>query len=82
MQRRRYTSAMNPSYEEVLKTALPLTTDERERLAEDMYTSVAEESPEELDAYWIAEVQRRAKEVDEGKVKMLDGDEVMARLRI
>jgi putative addiction module component (TIGR02574 family) len=71
---------MARSYQEVKQDALALSAEERQQLGDDMYGSVAEDPAEEIEAAWLAEVERRARDVDEGKARMLDGDEVMAWL--
>ena len=68
---------MSRSYREVKQDALALSPEERQLLGDELYISVAEEPDDELDASWLAEIQRRAKDVNEGRVNMLDGDEVM-----
>jgi hypothetical protein len=38
-------------------------------------------SPQEWEAAWGPELERRVREIDEGKVELIDGDRVMAELR-
>ena len=35
----------------------------------------------DVERAWLAEVQRRSRELDEGKIQTVPGDEVFARLR-
>jgi putative addiction module component (TIGR02574 family) len=70
---------------EVLQAALALPLDERLTVAREIVLSVEREgadlSEAEWDAAWADEAERRHREVEEGEVKMIPGDEVMARAR-
>lgn len=46
----------------------------------DLAESLDSEAQEEIDAYWIEEVERRNKEIEAGMVRAIPGEEVMARL--
>lgn len=35
----------------------------------------------EIDAAWAEEIERRIRDIDEGKVELIPGDEVLAELR-
>jgi putative addiction module component (TIGR02574 family) len=63
------------SFEELLAEALKLTPEERERLAMTLLSSM--ESRLEFEAEWIEEIERRAREIDEGLVETIPGDEVI-----
>ena len=39
------------------------------------------EASEEVEAAWRAEIERRVKEIDEGKVQLIPGEQVMNELR-
>jgi putative addiction module component (TIGR02574 family) len=63
------------SAEELETEALKLPADERERLAIRLLSSV--ESRLEFEAEWIEEVERRARELDEGAVETIPADQVI-----
>jgi putative addiction module component (TIGR02574 family) len=58
---------------------LSLPTEERAALAHDLIASLdAEDADPHADARWATEIERRAREVAEGKVALVDADEVHA----
>jgi putative addiction module component (TIGR02574 family) len=67
--------------------ALELPRDERASLAHDLLESLDEplEDPADMEAAWLAEVQRRMREIADGSADLVDWDEVraeaLARLR-
>jgi putative addiction module component (TIGR02574 family) len=71
--------------EEVLRGGMTLPPAERLRVARELALSAqneGEDLPEaEWNAAWGEEAERRHREVDEGKVRMIPGEEVMARAR-
>lgn len=74
---------MQPSFEEVEKLAYALPEEQRIRLANSLYESVAEEeqvSEAEVEAAWGDEIKRRLDEIDSGAVELIRGDEVMERM--
>jgi putative addiction module component (TIGR02574 family) len=62
--------------------AAKLSTEERAELALTLIQSLDAdtEDEDEVARAWLAEVERRAGEVDRGEVKPIPGDEVFARL--
>jgi putative addiction module component (TIGR02574 family) len=70
---------MASTYEEVVSAALILPADARAMLMEEMLISL--EASEEVEAAWRAEIERRVKEIDEGKVQLIPGEQVMNELR-
>jgi len=68
------------SYEEIESAALSLPPEARERLAENLMESLNPEDLE-IDPLWLKEIERRDKEIEDGIVKPIPGEEVMARLR-
>ena len=65
--------------DEVFAAALGLSEPDRAKLANQLLDSLA--APEErADDAWRVEIERRAREVIEGKVELLDYDDVMAEL--
>ena len=69
------------TYEEIKNAALALPPEARERLAEHLMWSLDRVDQEEIDAAWLKEIERRDKEIEDGIVTPIPGEEVMARLR-
>lgn len=63
------------SIQELETQALKLPPLDRERLAMKLLSSV--ESRLEFEAEWIEEVERRAREIDEGTVETIPADQVI-----
>lgn len=61
-----------PTLESVRRDALRLSQDERELLALDLAMSM--EKQPGYDEAWAKELERRLKEVDEGKADLIDWD--------
>ena len=59
-----------PTLESVRRDALRLSQDERELLALDLAMSM--EKQPDYDQAWAKEIERRLKEVDEGKADLID----------
>lgn len=76
---------MARSIAEIEKELFALPVQERARIAQDLIISLDKDeqplSREEWEAAWLEEIQRREEEIASGKVKLLDGDQVMAELR-
>jgi putative addiction module component (TIGR02574 family) len=68
--------------EALKEQAAKLSTEERAELALTLIQSLDAdtEDEDEVARAWLAEVERRAGEVDRGEVKPIRGDEVFARL--
>jgi putative addiction module component (TIGR02574 family) len=67
------------SMEKLLTEALALPEDERARLAHELLLSLDRESTESTEqstAAWTAELRNRLQDVREGKVELIDLDEV------
>ena len=66
---------------EIRAGALNLPAPERALLAHDLIASLdAEDADPRADALWAAEIERRAREVADGKVALVDADEVHAEI--
>ena len=50
-------------------------------LADHLLASLDGPNQEEIDAAWAEEAERRMREIDEGKVELIDGELVMRELR-
>ena len=69
------------TYEELITAAMTLSPYERARLAEHLIKSLDAEDQERIDRLWAAEAERRNREIEDGIVKAIPGEEVMNRLR-
>ncbi len=68
-------------FDELLRMALSLLTGLREMLADHLLASLDGPKQKEIEAAWAAEIEKRIREIDEGKVEMIDGELVMQELR-
>ncbi|HZN65763.1 MAG TPA: addiction module protein [Tepidisphaeraceae bacterium] len=71
---------MKRSSEVLLKAVLNLPAEEREELAARLLGSVGDAEEAALGPEWKAEIEKRLKEIDDGSVEAIDGDEFMAWL--
>ena len=69
------------TYEEIEIAALALPLEARAMLAEHLLESLSAEDQQQIDGLWAEEAERRDKEIDEGIVVAVPGEEVMNRLR-
>ena len=69
------------TYEEIMNAALALPPGTRAMLAEHLIESLDAEDQERIDALWAEEAERRDKEIEDGIVTAIPGEEVMNRLR-
>jgi putative addiction module component (TIGR02574 family) len=72
---------MSANFDEILSAALSLSPGSRAMLADHLLESLDDESQKRIDALWVEEAERRDKEVEDGIVKPIPGEEVMNRLR-
>ena len=72
---------MLDNYDEILSVALSLSPDERAMLADLLLVSLDSPNQKQIDEAWAEEIERRIREIDEGKVEMIDGELVMQKLR-
>jgi len=73
--------SMAANVKKLLHAARELSEADRVRLAEQLLASVDDGSPEEVAAAWTAEIERRARELDEGTVRPVPWTQVKASLR-
>lgn len=64
---------------EIEQEALHLSEEERAALAQKLLLSLDVPMAEEIEADWLAEAHRRAREIDEGTVQPIPADEVRKR---
>jgi hypothetical protein len=73
--------------DELFEQAMKLTEAEREELADRLYESTLPEvpgeevSPEEAQAAWEEEIQRRSDEVHAGQVELVDAFDAIEQIR-
>src|SRR6266576_1188954 len=67
--------------EEIISAALSLPPGTRAMLAEHLLESLDTEDQRRIDALWADEAERRDKEIEDGTVTPIPGEEVMNRLR-
>jgi putative addiction module component (TIGR02574 family) len=72
---------MAANFDDIMKDALALPPGARAMLADHLLESLNWEQQKEIDAAWAEEAERRAQAIDEGRVKLIPGDEVLAELR-
>lgn len=72
--------AIGPELEKVLAQALKLDLDARTVLAQILLESLEDPSEAESENLWLSEAERRQREVREGRVRLVPGDEVKALL--
>jgi hypothetical protein len=82
----RYTFMVMTAFQAVLDQALRLSDEERGKLASRLLNSLEAEddqalSAEEWDGARTAELHKRVREVRDGTVDLIDGDEVLAELQ-
>jgi putative addiction module component (TIGR02574 family) len=72
-----------PVSAETRRELLSLPPEEREKLADELYDSLdAEEARDpEWQTAWTNEIQSRISDVEQGRVELIDGDDVHRRLR-
>jgi putative addiction module component (TIGR02574 family) len=69
------------TFEEILKAAYALSPGARAMLADHLLESLDDEAQKRIDAMWAEEAERRAQAIDEGRAKLIPGDEVLAEMR-
>ena len=72
---------MTTLLEELSARARALEPEDRVRLAEELLTSLQDESGTEVDATWDLEIQRRLEEVTNGSARLVSSEEVHAEAR-
>ena len=65
-----------PQPKEIVEAALQLPPEQREEVINDLWASLEADLGDE----WEDEIQRRVKDVDDGRVKTIPAEEVFSRL--
>jgi len=68
---------MSPETENVIKQVLQLPREARALLAEKLLESLDFEEPFEISREWEEEIARRCREIDEGAVELIPGEDVL-----
>lgn len=72
---------MSENFDEVLSAALSLSPGARAMLADHLLSSLDTENEKRIEAVWVEEAARRAQAIDEGRTKLIPGEEVLASIR-
>ena len=72
---------MSPQLQRIEKDALLLPTEEREHLVERLLQSLQGEPLPAIDPAWIAEAERRYRELKSGQVRAVPADGLFDRIR-
>jgi len=72
---------MATTNDRVVEEALSLPADVRLSLVEKLLTSLNLPIDEEIGRLWAEEAERRVSQIEEGKIKLVPGEEVFARIR-
>jgi hypothetical protein len=72
---------MAHTLEEVREYALQLTSDERGRLADELFDSLRSDEERRLDLEYAEEIRQRIAEIDSGTADVVDADEAIALAR-
>lgn len=68
------------SRDTLLQDALGLPTEERAKLARDLLRSLDGPADQDADKAWLAEIERRACELDDGSVEPVDWESARERI--
>jgi putative addiction module component (TIGR02574 family) len=72
---------MATTNDRVIEEALSLPADVRISLIEKLLTSLNLPVDEEIDRLWAKEAERRVSQIEEGKAKIVPGEEVFTKIR-
>jgi putative addiction module component (TIGR02574 family) len=65
---------------EILEAAMSLPPEARAQIADQLLASL-DPAQAEVDAAWEPEIERRVREIEEGRVQLVPHDEVMSHVR-
>ena len=72
---------MNERFEDVIANAMKLPIRERDRLAQQLVSSLDEESDADVEELWLVEAERRLEELRSGKTQGVPAAEAFAKAR-
>ena len=67
---------MSPDAQQLLDASLALPSNERARVARELIASLDVDTDDDAEASWRVEIERRARELNEGSVELRDWAEV------
>ena len=70
---------MSSAAPQLLRDVLELPSTERALFAERLLESLGDDGKFELSDAWVAEIERRCRQIDSGEVELIPGDEALAR---
>ena len=72
---------MSAEYETILQAAIALSVPDRVQLVDALISTLEPEDAAPLDDAWIAEIDRRSREIDAGAVTLVPWEEVREQAR-
>lgn len=69
------------AFRDLDREARKLSIDDKIELAYSLLASIDEEEDSEYERLWLEEIERRSREIDEGKLEWIPGEQVLAELR-
>ena len=72
---------MGIATDKLLEEALLLPADERASLVEKLLQSLNLPTEAEVNQLWVEEAERRVSQIEAGKVELIPGEQVFARIR-
>lgn len=72
---------MGMATDKLLKKALLFPADERARLVEKLLQSLNHPTEAGVNRLWVEEAERRVSQIEDGKVELIPGEQVFARIR-
>lgn len=72
---------MSLDREQIFNEALSLPDADRAELADRLHASLGDDVDPEIEAAWLAEIERRIDAVDRGEIEMMTLDEFRRRMR-
>ena len=67
---------MSPDAQQILDASLALPTNERARVARELIASLDVDTDDDAESSWRVEIERRAREINDGTVELRDWAEV------
>jgi hypothetical protein len=67
---------MSPDAQQILEASLALPTNERARVARELIASLDIDTDDDAETSWRVEIERRAREINDGTVELRDWAEV------
>jgi putative addiction module component (TIGR02574 family) len=71
---------MSANFDDILSAALSLSPGARAMLADQLLESLDADAQKRIDGIWAEEAEQRVRAIDEGRAKLIPGDEVFAEL--